>query len=173
MSRFYAGVGSRETPSDVLTVMWNLGAWLAQLGWVLRSGGADGADSAFEGGCTAVGGRKEIFLPWKNFNKNKSILYTPTEEAIQLASRIHPAWGQCSRGARLLHARNTHQILGSDLATPVDMVICWTMGGGERGGTATAMKLAKEHRAKVYNLYESRDWWDEMLQLAATIKERP
>ncbi|NYZ25158.1 hypothetical protein HND93_36125, partial [Azospirillum sp. ROY-1-1-2] len=64
----YAGIGSRETPPAVLEVMAAVGERLAQLGWVLRSGGAVGADQAFERGCDRVGGRKEIFLPWPGFD---------------------------------------------------------------------------------------------------------
>lgn len=64
---YYAGVGSRETPEDVLQLMRQFAIKLANLGWVLRSGGAPGADSAFEAGCKEVQGRMSIFLPWKGF----------------------------------------------------------------------------------------------------------
>jgi predicted Rossmann fold nucleotide-binding protein DprA/Smf involved in DNA uptake len=58
---FYAGIGARETPDDVLHLMYLLGRKLATDGYVLRSGHADGADLAFEKGCDSVNGRKEIF----------------------------------------------------------------------------------------------------------------
>jgi len=48
--KFYTGVGSRKTPLSILKVMRKLGYKLAIDGWMLRSGGADGADSAFEKG---------------------------------------------------------------------------------------------------------------------------
>ena len=52
----YSGIGSRETPDNVLVVMEKLGAAFAKKGFVLRSGGADGADSAFERGCDSANG---------------------------------------------------------------------------------------------------------------------
>ena len=60
----YAGIGSRRTPDDVLEQMTQLAQELGKLGWTLRSGGADGADRAFQDGAEAVGGRREILLPW-------------------------------------------------------------------------------------------------------------
>jgi hypothetical protein len=52
-SRTYTGIGARRTPSDVLDLMHSLAMRLSG-GWVLRSGGADGADRAFEEGAAIV-----------------------------------------------------------------------------------------------------------------------
>ena len=46
----YAGIGARATPAAVLADMETIAAWLARTGWILSSGGADGADSAFAAG---------------------------------------------------------------------------------------------------------------------------
>jgi predicted Rossmann fold nucleotide-binding protein DprA/Smf involved in DNA uptake len=46
----YAGIGSRSTPPEVITVMEEIAQRLAENGWLLRSGAADGADSSFERG---------------------------------------------------------------------------------------------------------------------------
>lgn len=148
----YAGIGSRKTPQDVLEKMSKIAEHLAKHNWLLRSGGAEGADLAFEIGCDKAQGKKEIFLPWRGFNKSASILYTQSNDALILASTIHPAWNYLSYGAKKLHARNTHQVLGQDLKDPVDVVICWTPNGKETGGTATAIKLAKQYKIKVINL---------------------
>lgn len=40
---YYAGVGSRETPPDILGLMRTIGCWWARKGLTLRSGGAEGA----------------------------------------------------------------------------------------------------------------------------------
>ena len=147
-----------QTPADVLGLMRGIGEGLGRRGWLLRSGGAEGADSAHEAGCDLAGGAKEIYLPWKRFRKNPSPLFLPSPEAVALAAATHPAWEKCSRGARLLHARNCHQALGKKLDDPVSLVVCWTMGGGVRGGTATAMRLAAARGARVVNLFE--ETWD-------------
>ena len=49
---YYAGVGSRETPLHICELMTQIAKKLSSLGWVCRSGGAEGADLAFmRGGC--------------------------------------------------------------------------------------------------------------------------
>ena len=48
MEIFYAGIGSRETPPEFIDEFIKIGKWLGSHGYILRSGGADGADSAFE-----------------------------------------------------------------------------------------------------------------------------
>jgi len=148
----YAGVGSRETPPDILEKMNKIAEYLAQHDWLLRSGGADGADKAFEVGCDKASGKKEIFLPWKGFNKSASDFYSPSIDAFILVSAIHPVWKHLSYGARKLHARNAHQVLGISLNDPVDLLICWTPKGKEVGGTATTLKLAKQYNIKIINL---------------------
>lgn len=46
----YTGVGARATPRPVCERMTSLASTLERLGYVLRSGAADGADAAFESG---------------------------------------------------------------------------------------------------------------------------
>lgn len=146
---FYTGIGSRATPDEVLAKMTQIAQAFARKGWVLRSGGAKGADSAFEAG---AGERKEIFLPWPGFNGRQSSFSRPSAAALEMAAQLHPAWERCSQGARKLHARNTHQILGYDLKSPTSLVVCWTEGGGLKGGTAQAIRLATLYSIPVFNL---------------------
>lgn len=63
----YAGIGSRDTPEDILRLMAVVAAKREDDGFILRSGGADGADTAFESGVVSSD-MKEIYLPWKGFN---------------------------------------------------------------------------------------------------------
>lgn len=153
----YAGVGSRETPREVLTLMADLAQDLAKEGWVLRSGGADGADSAFEWGCDLKRGEKEIILPWPMFNGNLSPLILPREgevlERATLIAQQHNYWPALTLPARKLHTRNVLQVMGVTLDEPADCVICWTKGGKVVGGTATAIKVAKSLGIPVFNFY--------------------
>lgn len=166
--RTYAGIGSRETPEDVLHQMREFAYHVAGVGYTLRSGGADGADKTFEIGCDDAGGKKEIYLPWAGFNKNESSLYPPTEEAEKIASGIHPAWTYLKRPAQLLVARNMHQVLGKDVSNTVDFVICWTPDGCEShktysrktGGTGTAICLASLNNAPVFNIRNEGRYYD-------------
>lgn len=149
--KFYAGIGSRRTPSQVLELMAKAASKLAHQGWVLRSGAAAGADSAFERGCDLAAGQKEIYLPWPGFSSHSSRLCRPSQAALALAGQHHPAWDRCSPAARKLHARNCHQILGPSLSAPVRFVLCWHDGSG---GTMQAVRIAEAHGIPVFNLRE-------------------
>jgi len=149
MNKYYTGVGSRDTPLNILSIMTKFAKKLEESGWILRSGGAEGADQAFELGTKTL---KEIFLPWKNFQNNPSPHYKIPIEAFIKAEQIHPAWQRCSQGAQKLHARNIQQVLGKKLNEPSKFLICWTKGGISRGGTATAINLAIDNGVKVINL---------------------
>jgi len=165
--QYFSGIGSRETPQTIIKVMEQVGEFLAKRGWVLRSGGADGADSAFERGCDAGQGKKEIYLPWKGFNKNASELFLKSfslrgtkEKAFDLASQYHPVWDQLNYGAKCLMARNIYQVLGQDLNTPVSMVICFNLGGFTHGGTSQALRVAKDKGIPIFRLSEEKELSD-------------
>lgn len=153
-TKFYTGIGSRETPANVLLVMQRIASQLENLGFVLRSGGATGADQAFESGVID--------------NRHKQIFYAThaTKKAIDLASTIHPAWQYCTEYARKLHGRNCMQVLGTNLDTPSKFVICWTRDAKLVGGTATAIALAKRQGIKVFNLanIQTYNWFVEWLR---------
>lgn len=146
---YYTGIGSRESPQNILNFMTVIAQWLYNRNFILRSGGTDGADTAFEKG---AGNKKEIYLPWKGFNNNSSFLYTIPKDAFEIASKVHPAWNKCSSTAKKLHARNVLQVWGKDLHTFSKFVVCWTKGGKPVGGTATAIKLAEKVGIPVFNL---------------------
>lgn len=151
----YAGIGSRKTPVTMRLFMTRLAEYLRQSGWYLRSGGAEGADAAFEAGASNAA---SIFLPWRGYNDQfrqpgSDVYDFPSHAARVEASRHHPAWEQLGDGAKLLHARNTHIVLGYDLRHPVSRVICWTPDGKETGGTAQAMRLARRKMIPIHNLH--------------------
>lgn len=145
----YTGVGSRAVPMEFLLPIKEIAFWAAKNNWTLRSGGADGCDSAFE---TFHHGEKEIFLPWKGFNKNRSELFPPPADAYVIAETIHPNWWGCSKFSKDFHARNIQQVLGRDLDSPTDCVVCWTPEGATVGGTATAIRCAMRLDIPVFNL---------------------
>jgi hypothetical protein len=157
MNMYYTGIGARKTPYDILTEMTVLGSILADANFTLRSGGAVGADSAFEAGCQKVNGMADIFIPWKGFQHHSSTLYPPTTAALDIAAVLHPAWHKCSSWARMLHARNVHQVMGYNIDTPSRFVICWTPGGELTGGTALAIRVAMKFNIPVFNLQDRDD----------------
>lgn len=160
MNKYYSGIGSRDTPPHIINQMIELAQIAAQHEWTLNSGGADGADRAFEMGCDLVKGQKQIYLPWENFNNNGSNLIILNDNQYKIASAIHPRWDILRPRAKNLMARNVCQVLGSDLKTPVKCVICWTPDGCETfekygkstGGTGMAIALASINNIPVFNL---------------------
>lgn len=168
MYRYYTGIGSRQIPPDIARDMTQFAYIAARKGWILRSGGATGADSAFEKGCDDAKGRKEIFLPWPKFNGSDSPFVTPSQEAHTLASTIHPCYKRLTFGMRELIARNMHQVLGEKLDSPTEFVVCWTPDGArtrseysiKTGGTGSAIVLASDKNIPVFNLYHKDQYID-------------
>ena len=133
----YAGIGSRKTPNEILVLMKEVACKLEADGYVLRSGGADGADTAFELG---VGN-----------SRSKSIYYASDYEPSvdEYIERLHPAPNRLSSYARKLIGRNVKIILGDTLHRPVDFVICWTPAAEITGGTGFTIKVAKDYSDKI------------------------
>lgn len=159
--KFYTGIGSRRTPDNILKQMHDIAVLLSKE-YILRSGGANGADTAFESGANNC---KEIYLPWKNFNNNSSQLYNVCDKAIEIAQKHHPRWNILSDAAKKLMGRNVYQILGKDLNTPSQFVLCYTLDGceshktrsAETGGTGLAISLASLSNIPIFNM--ANDGW--------------
>ena len=170
----YAGIGSRETPQEVLNKMTEVAKYLEDLGYTLRSGGAIGADKAFEKG---VKSKKEVFLGSVKTG----------EKELKIAEEIHPAWNKMLESTKRkaiasgknpeksadyvanLMARNTNQIFGANLDTPVDFVLAWTQDGLtdyrkrslQSGGTGQAIDMASRKGIPVINMAND-NWRDEL-----------
>jgi hypothetical protein len=170
---FYAGIGSRDTPSEILTLMTDIAAELREAGYILRSGHADGADIAFEKGSA---GQNQIWLPWQGFNYDspqaQGLVHTghyvikDNWVADRIAAAHHPAWNKCSDGAKKLHTRNVYQVTGPGLGiTYHDMmsrfVVCWTRDGKDSGGTGQAIRIAATYKIPVFNLQHA-DGFDKL-----------
>jgi hypothetical protein len=153
----YAGIGSRQTPDDVLAQMTEMAEYLESLGYTLNTGVTfrgrkEGADAAFEKGAT---------------NKN---LFSPTDQGSRereqtIAKEIHPAPNRLKEGALKLMARNTNQIFGDNLDTPVDFVLFWAEETRDplrpKGGTGQAVEMARRKGIPTINMSDSN--WREKL----------
>jgi hypothetical protein len=166
-ARVYAGVGSRETPADVLALMEALGERLAAERWLLRTGLSPGADQAFYRGALHGGGDVELYLPWPRFQEHARLdaeresvraLAQPSAAACELAQRFHRDWEALEQPARRLLARDAHEVLGADLQSPAALLVCWTADGSLDGaelyddGTGQTLRIASEHGIAVLNL---------------------
>lgn len=171
MKKYFAGIGSRETPESIYPIILDLSKTLINLDFVLRSGGADGADSFWEKAYDCLEGEKEIYLPWKGFNDNSSPLYEIKPWAIERAEIYHPNWNHLSPAAQKLHSRNVYQINGyNDYWDEMsDFVICYTPDGKDSGGTGQAIRIARQHGIPLFNLYnDSKEMIDNFIKFNYT-----
>jgi hypothetical protein len=138
--KYFAGIGSRKTPNHILEIMEQISEKFTSKEYTLRSGGALGADQAFERGSSL----KEIFLA-----------KDATQESIDLALEYHPNPGALRNMGKYavgLAGRNMQIVLGLNLDKPVEFIICYTKDGELTGGTAHAIRLCLDRGIPVFNL---------------------
>lgn len=156
MNLSYAGIGSRRTPDYILNEMTEIAIILSKEGYVLNSGGAPGADQAFEKGSLD---KHKIFVPWNGFS-GQQMLYQIPSEAFEIASGHHPAWSYLKDSVKRLMARNVMQVLGQDLKTHIEFLICWTPDScmshktrnRDTGGTGLAISVASLYKIPIFNM---------------------
>jgi hypothetical protein len=153
----YTGIGSRDIDEDVFDLLVVVSMELTLKGYTLRSGGADGSDTAFE----VPTNNKEIYLPWAKFNNNDSQLIMPDKHpAYEIAKNNHPVWDRLGPATKKLMARNVLQVLGNNLDSPSQFVVCYTKDGCEShvtrtsktGGTGLAISVASKRNIPIFNL---------------------
>jgi len=157
MELFYAGIGSRETPISVLNQMTRVGSFLAERNYILRTGGAIGADSAFEKGCDLSQGRKKVWHP-------DGVFYPLHEWATDKASSVcweYPLEKMKGYTIKLI-TRNMYQVFGEDGKDPVQFVVYWCNGnpldkGHDSGGTRYAVRVAHEVGIPTFNLRTQKE----------------
>lgn len=156
---FFTGVGSRVTPRGIRRLMMRFSRLQAMS---CRSGGAQGADEAFESNWDA-----HIYLPHMRW-RGKEGLWRYSDDAIDFAdnllNRVFP-FEIHSQYTRELFRRNVWQVLGvCEKATDAvrsQFVLCWTPDGalsmsdytlGVTGGTGIAINVADLFDVPVLNL---------------------
>ena len=162
------GIGSRETPQEFLELFEDLGREAADRDWWVRSGHADGADYAFEKGALK---HCIVYLPWGTFNREKQVLGVartqPLRDEVLKIVYKHEKYAQkLSDPIKLIKSRNVYQVLGEDLKTPSDVVVCWTDEGAICGGTGLAIKIAMDYGIPVVNVgdYDTKRNFNNIMQ---------
>lgn len=150
---FYTGIGSRNTPTEVCALMTQIAKRLSKHKYVLRSGGAKGADQSFEAGADSA----EIYLPWDGFEGKwvqqcSKFIVCDHVGTFNYVQKYHPSPNMLSKAGVAFMRRNTHQVLGSDLSTPSEFVLCWTPKGQGGGGTGQAIRIASDLGIPVHDL---------------------
>ena len=205
----YAGIGSRETPQEVLDVMTQAAKYLDDLGYTLNTGktyptslndyfiktvhkgnrqaaeeafkakqaeterltklygnkvGMDeeGADRAFSAGAS----KKNLFSPMDKIS----------DREMKVGEEIHPNWSALSSGAAKLMARNSNQVFGAKLDTPIDFVIFYaketTNPLRPAGGTGQAVEMARRKGIPTINMADT-NWRDQLKTALANKPTQP
>lgn len=183
----YAGIGSRETSIDIQKEMYKIAKELESIGYVGQSGGAIGADKAFEGANQpwekedgTVAGTKEFtksksnVTKWAKYSDGKNIASKfvvfkssdSNDKVRNIAKEIHPKKQELSEKDGLdLHARNTFQVFGKNLDTPVDFVLFYAQEQKDsirpKGGTGQAVEMARLKGIPTINMADKN--WREQL----------
>ena len=183
----YAGIGSRETSIDIQKEMYKIAKELESLGYVGQGGGAIGADKAFEGANQpwekedgTVAGTKEFTISksnvtkWAKYSDGKNIASKfvvfkssdSNDKVRNIAKEIHPKKQKLSEKDGLdLHARNTFQVFGKNLDTPVDFVLFYAQEQKDsirpKGGTGQAVEMARLKGIPTINMADKN--WREQL----------
>lgn len=158
MNKYYTGIGSRDVKdNDILDKVNIIVEKLVKKSFILRSGGANGMDTIFENAQDKFYGDKEIYLPWKNFNNNKSSLFNISDDAFKMAKNFHPYFESCSYGAKKLHSRNCYQVLGLYLNYPSELVVYWK-NPNKSSGTDQALRIAKFYSIPTFNIFINNEY---------------
>jgi hypothetical protein len=181
----YTGIGSHETPDDILILMRRIGYIMAMKGVALRTGEADGADRAFYKGVVdankihRVKFKNEVFVADSpkeyhcvndivNIFSSDLMSTAPIQGFRETAVRIRGSWDNLSYFGAMRHIRNVAQVLGVDGNSPSRGMICWakpvnppkmtdTQIRYVEGETNTAYCTAILHNIPVYNLHDMED----------------
>lgn len=148
MNKFYAGIGSRKTPEKYLEIIRFIAGKLEKDGYILRSGGAQGADKAFEQGVKELK-NQIIFQPKENLPEWTNVWKEFIPKDLENVSFL-PYTKQ-------LMQRNMMILLGEDGKSPVEFVICWTKPNikyedSRIGGTGYALRAALKYNIPIFNL---------------------
>jgi hypothetical protein len=163
----YAGIGSRSTDPKVKDTMTKVAKYLEELGYTLNTGVTfkgkeEGADAAFSRGAK----KKNLFSPENQGNREKE---------QDIAKEIHPSPKNLKPGALKLMARNTNQVFGDNLDTPVDFVIFWAKETDNplrpKGGTGQAVEMARRKGIPTINM-DSPNWRKELTSILKDNKLR-
>lgn len=170
MRGFCTLIGSRDVADEIARIQLRLGGTLVDLGWVPRSGLADGSDSNYYYG--ALLSPNFMLTGFDNYVPGKwfcSRNHDPGKGLYQLNETgfAKRAWwlgigargtdAGLKSGGMQLHSRNSMQLLGEELKELSRFVVCHAkpIGDGTRvsGGTATAVALARHFGIEVINTY--------------------
>lgn len=147
MPMYYAGIGSRQTPRDILAVMTKLATVLEHKGYILRTGDAKGADAAFRAGCS----NKQVYTIKSLSEISEEMRDICYNDLVTLHPNVRAALAKPYAKEFLM--RDSLQVRGNHPDDTLShFIVCWTKNAGLNGGTAQAMRVANKLGVEIYNL---------------------
>lgn len=150
---------NQDIPESILPMLEALTTKLNELGYTVRIGGNKGIEEFIEDKMQ----RKEVHLPWRNFNEKESKLTFNTKQAFILAKQFSPVYDRLPDSVKAFLARNVRLILGNNLKSPLLFLITWSKDGVESAKHRTAqtgnvghvIAMADMLRVPIFNLSKS------------------
>lgn len=159
------GVGSQGTPEWAMLGIQRVIAAYAARGYGIRTGDAVGADEATRVAAKLAGAPLRVFAVSKQacpdtvcFSKLPAQVQ---RQALDFVEELHPAPRALKPFWRLLHARNSNQVLSEGLDDPSELVVLWAMKSefddegrlkNAAGGTGQAVRVAHKFNVRALNL---------------------
>lgn len=155
--KYYTGIGSRNISGEERELIFNIAVKMSEEGYTLRSGGAEGSDTAFEEGCLSVSGELEVYRPTRSPNM-KGYHLVPNDlqfnyAKTRLSIDIIPWFSYMKPYSQRIHSRNFYQVVGFDnVCSHVTIYASDEDEEGVKGGTRTAVMVSRSLKIPTYNL---------------------
>lgn len=150
---------NQDIPESITPVLEAMVNKLNELGYTARLGGNLNLEELIEQKME----RKEVHLPWRDFNKKESKLTFNTKPSFILAKQFSPVYDRLPDAVKAMLARNVRLILGYNLKSPLLFLITWSRDGVESAKHRTAqtgnvghvIAMADMLRVPIFNISRS------------------
>jgi hypothetical protein len=126
----YALLLDNKTPEDVIARVATVIKKLEKQGYTLRTS----INSPILKGLEAQVTRKEIYLPWKDFENHTSELCWSTPRSDAIAQQAQPAYNSLNKGVKKILSMNARVICGNKMVSPCLFLLTWSLDGAENEG---------------------------------------
>lgn len=180
MSNFvWTGVGSRIVPTIIADYQAMVGGMMAELGGQLRTGDAFGSDENFLRGYNEAIFNMSYMPPaevyYTRLANRRGLVHDPArgyfeaeqyesfEKAKRIAEKARGSFQNLKDWGIALHTRNVYQVLGTELDKRSWLCILYAEPAGKKGrvkgGTNTALQVAKRFNVPTVNIYTEEVRW--------------
>lgn len=124
----FAVCHNRNVPQNIIDEFVKTAKWLEAKGFTGRvTGDNEGPNFAVENAL----GKKELILPFRDFNQRESQFTWTIESAKLIAKKFSPTYDSLSKGVQSFLNRNARLVMGDKMRSPVVLLLCWSEDGAE------------------------------------------